>query len=275
MNINNKENIITLENITKSFTASEGVFSTGEQFFAVDDVSINIKEGSSLGIVGESGSGKTTIARMICNIYKPDNGRILYFGKDINSMAKNDYEDYRKNVQMVFQDPNNSLNPKLKISSALKDGIKKYITKENTEIENYMKKLMDMVGLPYEYLERYPHEFSGGQRQRISIARALSINPKVIIADEPVSSLDVSVQAQILNLMKSLQKNGITLILISHSLAVVSNMCENIAVMYKGRMVEYGSTDKVLSEPSSEYTKSLLKVSSYTLLNRNEMELVK
>ena len=238
MNINNKENIITIENITKSFTASEGVFSTGEQFFAVDNVSINIKEGSSLGIVGESGSGKTTIARMICNIYKPDNGRILYFGKDINSKAKNDYEDYRKNVQMVFQDPNNSLNPKLKISSALKDGIKKYITKENTEIENYMKKLMDMVGLPYEYLERYPHEFSGGQRQRISIARALSINPKVIIADEPVSSLDVSVQAQILNLMKSLQKNGITLILISHSLAVVSNMCENIAVMYKGRMVE-------------------------------------
>lgn len=275
MNINNKENIITLENITKSFTASDGVFSTGEQFFAVDNVSINIKEGSSLGIVGESGSGKTTIARMICNIYKPDNGRILYFGKDINSMAKNDYEDYRKNVQMVFQDPNNSLNPKLKISSALKDGIKKYITKENTEIENYMKKLMDMVGLSYEYLERYPHEFSGGQRQRISIARALSINPKVIIADEPVSSLDVSVQAQILNLMKSLQKNGITLILISHSLAVVSNMCENIAVMYKGRMVEYGSTDKVLSEPSSEYTKSLLKASSYTLLNRNEMELVK
>lgn len=275
MNNNKNENIISLENITKSFSASTGVFSSGEQFFAVDNVSINIKEGSSLGIVGESGSGKTTIARMICNIYKPDNGRILYFGKDINSMAKSDYEDYRKNVQMVFQDPNNSLNPKLKISSALKDGIKKYITKENNEIENYMKKLMDMVGLPYEYLDRYPHEFSGGQRQRISIARALSINPKVIIADEPVSSLDVSVQAQILNLMKSLQKNGITLILISHSLAVVSNMCENIAVMYKGNMVEYGNTDKVLSKPSSEYTKSLLMASSYTLLNRNEMELIK
>lgn len=272
MNINNAENIITLENITKSFASSAGVFTTGEHFFAVDNVSINIKEGSSLGIVGESGSGKTTIARMICNIYKPDKGRILYFGKDINNISQKEYEDYRKNVQMVFQDPNNSLNPKLKISSSLKDGIKKYITQDKAEIENYMKKLMDMVGLPHDYLERYPHEFSGGQRQRISIARALSIKPKVIIADEPVSSLDVSVQAQILNLMKSLQKNGITLILISHSLAVVSNMCENIAVMYKGRLVEYGNTDDVLSNPKSEYTKSLLKASSYTLMNRNEME---
>ena len=129
---------------------------------------------------------------------------------------------------MVFQDPNNTLNPKLTIKSSLIDGIKKYITSDKNKIKEHLSNLMEMVGLPYEYLDRYPHEFSGGQRQRISIARALSINPQVIIADEPVSSLDVSVQAQILNLMKSLQKNGITLILISHSLAVVSNMCENI-----------------------------------------------
>ena len=260
------KNIITVNNITKSFTASKGIFTKGEQFFAVDNVSFSIKEGSSLGIVGESGSGKSTIARMICDIYKADSGSILYYNKDIYSLSKHEYIDYRKNVQMVFQDPNNSLNPKLKIKSALIDGIKKYITKERAEIENILKNLMDMVGLPYEYLERYPHEFSGGQRQRISIARALSINPKVIIADEPVSSLDVSVQAQILNLMKSLQKNGITLILISHSLAVVSNMCENIAVMQKGSIVEYGNTDDVLCKPKSEYTKNLLKASEYTMI---------
>ncbi len=265
-------NIIQLENVSKYFNTSKGIFSKGEPFAALNNISFNIKSGSSLGIVGESGSGKTTIARIICDIYKADNGRVIYSGKEINSMTKEEYADYRKNVQMVFQDPNNTLNPKLKIYSALSDGIKRHITKDKQEIDNHLKNLMEMVGLSCDYLDRYPHEFSGGQRQRISIARALSINPKVIIADEPVSSLDVSVQAQILNLMKSLQKNGITFILISHSLAVVSNMCENIAVMNKGNMVEYGNTDKVLSEPQSEYTKSLISASSYTLMNRKEME---
>ena len=265
-------NIIQLENVSKYFNTSKGIFSKGEPFTALNNISFNIKSGSSLGIVGESGSGKTTIARIICNIYKADNGRVIYNGKEINSMTKEEYADYRKNVQMVFQDPNNTLNPKLKIYSALSDGIKRHITKDKQEIDNHLKNLMEMVGLSCDYLDRYPHEFSGGQRQRISIARALSINPKVIIADEPVSSLDVSVQAQILNLMKSLQKNGITFILISHSLAVVSNMCENIAVMHKGNMVEYGNTDNVLSKPQSEYTKSLINASSYTLMNRKEME---
>lgn len=261
--------ILSLEQVSKYFYTSSGFFSHGEHFAALDNVSLSVASGSSIGIVGESGSGKTTIARLMCSIYKADKGRVLYNGKDISALSKKEKQEYIKNVQMVFQDPDNTLNPKLTIKSALSDGIKKHITKDKYEIQEKLKQLMEMTGLPYEYLERYPHEFSGGQRQRISIARALSINPKVIIADEPVSSLDVSVQAQILNLMKALQKNGITLILISHSLAVVSNLCENIAVMQKGKLEEYGNTLEVLSNPKSEYTKSLLASSSYTVIKNN------
>ena len=266
---NKGSNILSLEQVSKYFYTSSGFFSHGKHFAALDNVTFSVKSGSSLGIVGESGSGKTTIARLMCNIYQADKGRVLYCGKDISTLSKTEKQEYIKNVQMVFQDPNNTLNPKLTIKSALSDGIKQHITKDKNEIQAYLEHFMGMVGLPCEYLERYPHEFSGGQRQRISIARALSINPKVIIADEPVSSLDVSVQAQILNLMKSLQKNGITLILISHSLAVVSNLCENIAVMQKGTLEEYGNTLDVLSNPKSEYTKSLLASSSYTFMKNN------
>ena len=262
-------NILSLEQVSKYFYTSNGFFNNGRHFAALDNVTLSVASGSSLGIVGESGSGKTTIARLMCSIYKADKGSVLYDGKEISMLSKNEKQEYMKNVQMVFQDPNNTLNPKLTIKSALSDGIKQHITKDKDEIQEKLKQLMEMVGLPYEYLERYPHEFSGGQRQRISIARALSINPKVIIADEPVSSLDVSVQAQILNLMKALQKNGITLILISHSLAVVSNLCENIAVMQKGKLEEYGNTLEVLSNPQSEYTKSLLASSSYTFMKNN------
>lgn len=262
-------NILSLEQVSKYFYTSNGFFNNGRHFAALDNVTLSVASGSSLGIVGESGSGKTTIARLMCSIYKADKGRVLYDGKEISMLSKNEKQEYMKNVQMVFQDPNNTLNPKLTIKTALSDGIKQHITKDKDKIQEKLKQLMEMVGLPYEYLERYPHEFSGGQRQRISIARALSINPKVIIADEPVSSLDVSVQAQILNLMKALQKNGITLILISHSLAVVSNLCENIAVMQKGKLEEYGNTLEVLSNPQSEYTKSLLASSSYTFMKNN------
>lgn len=261
--------ILSLEQVSKYFYTSSGFFSHGKHFAALDNVSLGVAAGSSIGIVGESGSGKTTIARLMCSIYKADKGRVLYDGKEISALSKREKQEYVKNVQMVFQDPDNTLNPKLTIKSALSDGIKKYITKDKDEIQEKLNQLMEMVGLPYEYLERYPHEFSGGQRQRISIARALSINPKVIIADEPVSSLDVSVQAQILNLMKALQKNGITLILISHSLAIVSNLCENIAVMQKGKLEEYGNTLEVLSNPKSEYTKNLLASSSYTVIKNN------
>lgn len=254
------DNLISLNSVSKFFVASGGLFAKGVSFAAVDNVSFSIKKGRSLGIVGESGSGKTTIARMICDIYKPDIGEILYKNTLLDNLGNN-YNSYRRNVQMVFQDPYNSLNPKLKIRSALQDGIKKFITNDKTEINNILKNIMDMVGLPYNFLDRYPHEFSGGQRQRISIARALLFKPELIIADEPVSSLDVSVQAQILNLMKQLQNDGITFLLISHNLATVSFLCDDIAVMYKGKLVEYGNTDEILTSPSSDYTKNLIKAS--------------
>lgn len=256
--------LIEFQSVSKYFTTSSGLFSKGEVFAALNNVSLSVNEGEFLGIVGESGSGKSTAARLMCSLYEPDKGNILFKGKNILSLNKEEHKQYRKSIQMVFQNPDNSLNPKLTIRSALSDGIKQHITKNKTEINDRLKYLMDKVGLPYEYLDRYPHEFSGGQRQRISIARALSIEPELIIADEPVSSLDVSVQAQILNLMKSLQKSGITFILISHSLAVVSNICDNVAVMRKGELVEYGRVTDVLSSPATDYTKNLLYASEYT-----------
>lgn len=255
--------LIEFQTVSKYFTTSSGLFGRGEVFPALNKVSLTVNKGEFLGIVGESGSGKSTLARLICSLYEVDSGNILFKGKNIRSLDKDEYKQYRKSIQMVFQNPDSSLNPKLTIRSALSDGIKQHITKNKTEINDRLKYLMDKVGLPYEYLDRYPHEFSGGQRQRISIARALSIEPELIIADEPVSSLDVSVQAQILNLMKSLQKSGITFILISHSLAVVSNICDNVAVMRKGELVEYGRVDKVLSNPATDYTKKLLYASEY------------
>ncbi len=255
------ENLVKLENVTKLFNASGGMFAKGALFKAVDNVSISVNKGCNIGIVGESGSGKTTIARMICNIYNADSGNIFYKGTNVNNISKNDIQMYRKNVQMVYQDPHNSLNPKLTIKSAISDGIKRHITKDSVDINSRLQSLMDMVGLSPEHLNRYPHEFSGGQRQRVSIARALSLEPELIIADEPVSSLDVSVQAQILNLMKELSKNNTTFILISHNLAVVSYLCDEIAVMCKGQLVEYGKTSDILNNPKSDYTKKLIEAS--------------
>ena len=256
--------ILELKFVTKYFNTYGGLFKKGHRFSAVNNVTFSLDKSSILGIVGESGSGKSTIARLICSIYNLDSGEILYNGHNIHKLNKAEFKDYRKNIQMVFQDPNNSLNPKLKIKSALSDGIKEHITKNKGEIEGRLESLMDMVGLSRDYLNRYPHEFSGGQRQRIAIARALSIEPNIIIADEPVSSLDVSVQAQILNLMKELQETGLTIILISHSLAVVSNLCDNTAVMKSGDLVEFGETTNVLGNPQTDYTKNLLKASEYT-----------
>lgn len=225
----------------------------------MDNVSVEILKGRSLGIVGESGSGKTTVAKIISDIIKPDEGNVLFHGKNINGLGKN-YMNYRRNVQVVFQDPYLSLNPKLTIFSAMKDALKTHGMKGN--LRKICGDYMELVGLKREHLDRYPHEFSGGQRQRISIARALSLEPEIIIADEPVSSLDVSVQAQILNLMKKLKlEKGVTFILISHDLAVVSYLCDDVMVMHNGRMVEYGTVNEVLEKPEKEYTRKLLAAS--------------
>lgn len=254
--------LIDIKSVTKYFEASGGMFRKGQVFAALDDVSLCLERGRSLGLVGESGSGKTTLARIICGVYVPDKGECLFKGENVSGLKNGSYDDYRKNVQMVFQDPHNSLNPKLTVRSAISDGIRAHITTDKKEINERLLYLMDMVGLSKDYLDRYPHEFSGGQRQRISIARALSLEPELIIADEPVSSLDVSVQAQILNLMSSLKEKGVTFILISHSLSAVSFLCEDTAVLRKGKLVEAGVTGDILTRPSSDYTKKLLEASS-------------
>jgi ABC-type oligopeptide transport system ATPase subunit len=255
-----KQTIITAENIVKRYRAFEGLFKGSETIVnAVDDISLEISKGRSLGIVGESGSGKTTLSKIISDIIKPDSGSVKYYGQDITDLG-NLYMQYRKNVQVVFQDPYLSLNPKLTIHSAMKDAFKVHNIKGSPK--ELCGKYLEMVGLEKKHMYRYPHEFSGGQRQRISIARALSLEPEIIIADEPVSSLDVSVQAQILNLMKKLKlENNVTFILISHDLAVVSFLCDDVLVMHDGKMVEYGTVQKVLTSPEKDYTRKLLAAS--------------
>ncbi|WP_022849684.1 ABC transporter ATP-binding protein [Limisalsivibrio acetivorans] len=252
--------LVKLEKLTKTYRSFEGLFKgSGTGFNAVDRADLLLTEGMRLGIVGESGSGKTTLAKMLCDLTPPTEGHVLYKGRDIHS-DPSIYDEYRKNVQMVFQDPFSSLNPKLTIGSALSDGVAKHITQDKAEIRDRCVSIMEMVGLEEEHLERYPHEFSGGQRQRISIARALSLEPKVLVADEPVSSLDVSVQAQILNLLKKLcEENSITLVLISHDIAVVSYLCGDMIVMKDGIIVERGKTAEIIANPAEEYTRTLLE----------------
>jgi ABC-type oligopeptide transport system ATPase subunit len=249
--------IIDVRNVSKTFSISEGIFSSSTaKVKAVNNVSLQINKGVALGIVGESGSGKTTLANIIADIIRPDKGEVLYKGERVNAKSPS-YKDYRKNVQVVFQDPYSSLNPRLKIITMLKDGFKAHF-KSNDYMGVFIQTFAK-VGLKEEFLYRYPHEFSGGQRQRISIARALILDPEVIIADEPVSALDVSVQSQILNIFKELKvKENKTIILISHDLAVVNFLCDYTVVMYKGVDVEYGKTEDIINNPRHPYTKTLI-----------------
>lgn len=253
--------ILKINNITKSFRAYSGVFKSSKKVIkAVDNISLEIKQGTSLGIVGESGSGKTTLANIISDITPPDRGEIFYKGKKIDRRDKN-YKFFRRNVQVVFQDPYSSLNPRLKIFTSLKDGLKAHFGK-NVNFKDICIETFRKVGLNEDFLFRYPHQFSGGQRQRISIARALVLDPEVIVADEPVSALDVSIQAQILNIFKKLKEiESKTVILISHDFAVVNFLCDYTLVLYKGVDLEYGKTFDIINNPQHPYTKSLISAS--------------
>lgn len=226
---------------------------------AVDGVSFSIQEGRTFGLVGESGCGKSTTARSIIKLYHPTGGRVIFNGEDITNYKNKQLLEYRKSVQMVFQDPYASLNPRMTVAQTIMDPM---IIHGITNVEQRGKRvaeLMEMVGLDQRFAKRYPHEFSGGQRQRIGIARALALNPKVLVLDEPVSALDVSVQSQILNLLKSLQSElHLTYLFISHNLSVVDYMCDNIAVMYLGRVVEKATNKELFSVPKHPYTKALL-----------------
>jgi oligopeptide/dipeptide ABC transporter ATP-binding protein len=226
---------------------------------AVDGVSFSIERGQTMGLVGESGSGKTTIGRTLVRLYKPTAGEILFGDKDLAKMSGEELRLARQRIQMIFQDPFASLNPRFTIGSLIAEPMHIYKVASSAEIRERTTELLRVVGLRPEYIDRYPHEFSGGQRQRIAVARALSINPEFVIADEPVSALDVSIRAQVLNLLQRLQKQfDLTYLFVSHDLSVVRHVADRIAVMYLGRIVELSDRDELYAAPKHPYTKALL-----------------
>ena len=258
-----KRNLIEIQNLSKSFDDNFFSENSKNSVMAVNNVTFEIKEGESFGLVGESGSGKSTIAKMIVNLYQPSAGDI-FFDKICVSKIKNKSElmKYRKQIQMIFQDPYSSLNGRLKVKDIIAEPIKlhnPYIT--NLDLNNYIFDLLESVELSQKSAERYPHEFSGGQRQRISIARALATQPRLLVCDEPTSALDVSIQAQILNLLKDLQEQlNLTILFISHDLPVVRQMCDRIGVLKDGKLCEVTTTEELFVKPQHEYTKELLRL---------------
>ena len=227
---------------------------------AVDDVSFEMKRGETLGIVGESGCGKTTCGRTVIGLYDKTDGTVLYKGKDVHSMKGNERKAFTKEVQMIFQDPYASLDPRLKVNQIVGEGMRIHkMYSSNAEIQDRVFELLDQVGLNREHASRYVHEFSGGQRQRISIARTLALNPEFIVCDEPISALDVSIQAQIINLLKNIQKElGIAYLFIAHDLSMVKHISDRIGVMYLGHLVEEGDSKELYANPMHPYTKALL-----------------
>ena len=231
-----------------------------ENVKALQNVSLHVRCGSTLGVVGESGSGKTTLGRAIVKLTPIDSGSIYFEGKCISNLNGAEFLPYRKKIQMIFQDPFGALNPRMTVKEILQEPLDIHFgVLSEAEKRKRILELLEQVKLPQTCLERYPHSFSGGQRQRISIARALAVNPQLLICDEPVSALDVSIQAQIVNLLKDLQKEfGLTYLFISHDMAIVHYISDTVAVMHNGRVVEYGEVNEVYTHPKNEYTRLLL-----------------
>lgn len=271
-------NILKVKNLKKHFLLSKKFLSKDESSIkAVDGINFNVKEGETFGIVGESGCGKSTTGKMILRLLDPTEGEIFYKGKNILGLTKKEMKKLRREIQIVFQDPFSSLNPRFKVYEILKEVLLLHKIVPKSQVENKVIELLESVGLGRQHMDRYPHEFSGGQRQRIGIARALAVDPTLIICDEPVSALDVSIQAQIVNLMKDLQRErNLTYIFISHDLSVVHHLCDRIAVMYLGKIVEISDKDTIFNEPKHPYTKALLSaIPSIDQPDTNNLPLLK
>jgi len=255
-----EENLLTVEDLAVYFPVRKGVFSQIAGYVhAVDGVTFDIPKGKTLSLVGESGSGKTTTGRAILRLIEPTRGKVVFNGVHLSEVDQKELRSMRKEMQIIFQDPYGSLNPRMTVYSMISEALATHNLRPKDQRKERVMELLEMVGLPPEAANRYPNEFSGGQRQRIGIARALAVEPSLIVADEPVSALDVSIQAQILNLLKDLQdKLELTYLFIGHDLSVIQHISDFVAVMYLGRIVEIGSSAEIFDNPVHPYTKALL-----------------
>jgi oligopeptide transport system ATP-binding protein len=253
--------LLEVADLRKWFPVRKGFFieRTVDHVKAVDDVSFGIEEGETLGLVGESGSGKSTTGYCVLQLLKPTAGTVSFMGKDLTTLGTSELREMRREMQIVFQDPYSSLNPRMTVGGIVGEPLAVHGIGTRRSREARVRELLETVGFNPDFTNRYPHEFSGGQRQRIGIARALALNPRLIVCDEPVSALDVSIQAQILNLLKDLQRDlGLAYLFVAHDLAVVRGMSDRIAVMNKGKIVEMGPASEVYGNPQEDYTKALL-----------------
>lgn len=256
----NSSSLLRVQNLCKRFPVHEGILQRPRRYVtAVDNVSFDVPRGTTYALVGESGSGKTTTARLILRLLEPTSGSVQFDGFSVFDADARTLRALRRRMQIVFQDPFSSLNPRMTVHRMLSEVLRVHKVCSRHEVDAHVAMLLERVGLPPEAANRYPHEFSGGQRQRIGIARALAVNPELIVADEPVSSLDVSVQAQLLNLLRELQQSlGLTYVFISHDLGVVRYLADRVGVMHQGRLVEEGPTEEIFADPKDDYTQRLL-----------------
>lgn len=257
-----QEDIIQVRDLKVHFPVQGGFLGTTAAVKAVDGVNLEVKRGETLGLVGESGCGKSTLGRAILRVVKPIHGSVIFDGVDITYLSPHSMRRYRADLQLIYQDPFTSLDPRFTVGQIIEEPLINFAYGDRSQRANRVRELLEIVGLDPSWAKRYPHEFSGGQRQRIGIARALALNPKVIVADEPISALDVSIQAQVLNLLEDLQREfHLTYLFIAHNLSAIKHISDRVAVMYLGHIVEVGTTDEVFRDPQHPYTIALLSAS--------------